>query len=91
MRTSLHRNSNDGMGKTVKQIILLSRIRDLTADGPQGLEAVPDGMDVGHSHKHHLTVWVVLYKQKQTTLTRVMQIYSALCIRMTALIFRIVT
>lgn len=46
--------------RKVKQIDLLSWIRDLTADGPQSLEAVPDGMDVGHSHEHHLAVGVVL-------------------------------
>lgn len=47
--------------RKVKQIDLLSWIGDLTADGPQSLEAVADGMDVGHSHKHHLAVGVVLY------------------------------
>lgn len=47
----------------VKRIDLLSWIGDLTADGPQSLEAVADGVDVGHSHKHHLTVGVVLYTQ----------------------------
>lgn len=44
----------------VKQIDSLSWIGDLTADGPQSLEAVPDGVDVCHSHKHHLAVGVVL-------------------------------
>lgn len=47
----------------VKRIDLLSWIGDLTADSPQSLEAVADGVDVGHSHKHHLTVGVVLYTQ----------------------------
>lgn len=47
----------------VKRIDLLSWIGNLTADGPQSLEAVADGVDVGHSHKHHLTVGVVLYTQ----------------------------
>lgn len=46
--------------RKVKQIDLLSRIWDLTADSPQSLEAVADGMDVGHSHKHYFTVGVVL-------------------------------
>lgn len=46
--------------RKVKRIDLLSRIRDLTADSPQSLEAVPYGVDVGHSHEHHLTVRVVL-------------------------------
>lgn len=42
------------------QTDLLSRIWDLTADGPESLEAVSDGMDVGHTHEHYLTVGVVL-------------------------------
>lgn len=46
--------------KKVKEIHLLSWIWDLTADCPQSLEAVPDGVDVGHSHKHDLTVGIVL-------------------------------
>lgn len=55
--------------RNVKQIDLLSWIRDLTADCSQSLEAVADGMDVGHSHKHHLTVGIVFYTgTNETTL-----------------------
>lgn len=57
------RGTNEGRAaqrEKVKRIDLLSWIRDLTADGPQSLEAVPDGVDVGHSHEHHLAVGVVL-------------------------------
>lgn len=52
--------------RKVSEIDLLSRIWDLTADGPQSLEAVPDGVDVSHSHEHDLTVGVVLYTQTNT-------------------------
>lgn len=50
----------------VRRINLLSWIWDLAADGPQGLEAVADGVDVGHAHEHHLTVGVVLCAQRHT-------------------------
>lgn len=50
----------------VRRIDLLSWIRDLAADGPQGLEAVADGVDVGHAHEHHLTVGVVLCARRYT-------------------------
>lgn len=38
---------------------LLAGIRHLATHSPEVLEAVPDGMDVGHSHEHDLTVGVV--------------------------------
>lgn len=38
---------------------LLGWIRHLSAKESQRLEALADGVDVGHSHKHHLTVGVV--------------------------------
>lgn len=50
----------------VRRINLLSWIWDLAADGPQGLEAVADGVDVGHAHEHHLTVGVVLCARRHT-------------------------
>lgn len=55
-----------GGREKVRWINLLSRIRDLAADGPQGLEAVADGVDVGHAHEHHLTVGVVLCARRHT-------------------------
>lgn len=39
---------------------LLAGVRHLTADSAQVLEAVPDGVDVGHAHEHDFTVWVIL-------------------------------
>lgn len=54
------RREREGEREKVRRIDLLSWIRDLAADGPQGLEAVTDGVDVGHAHEHHLTVGVVL-------------------------------
>lgn len=44
---------------------LLAGIRHLATHSPKVLEAVPDGMDVGHSHKHDLTVRVVLCRQER--------------------------
>lgn len=38
---------------------LLRWIGHLSAKETQRLEALADGVDVGHSHKHHLTVWIV--------------------------------
>lgn len=38
---------------------LLSWIGHLSAKESQRLEALADGVDVGHSHKHHLTVGIV--------------------------------
>lgn len=55
-----------GGREKVRRINLLSWIRDLAADGPQGLEAVADGVDVGHAHEHHLTVGVVLCARRHT-------------------------
>lgn len=55
-----HKRGQSCSERKVKQMDLLSWIRDLTADGPQSLEAVPNGVNVGHSHEHHLTVGVVL-------------------------------
>ena len=39
---------------------LLAGIRHLATHSTEVLEAVPDGVDVGHSHEHDLTVGVVL-------------------------------
>lgn len=44
---------------------LLAGIRHLAAHSPEVLEAIPDGMDVGHSHEHNLTVGVVLCRCKR--------------------------
>lgn len=44
---------------------LLGWIRHLCAEEAQRLETLADGMDVGHTHKHHLTVRVVLYRGEQ--------------------------
>lgn len=44
---------------------LLAGIWHLTTHGPEVLEAVPDGMDVGHSHKHDLTVRIVLCRPER--------------------------
>lgn len=60
------RRQSGAEGEKVRRINLLSWIRDLAADGPQGLEAVADGVNVGHAHEHHLTVGVVLWTQKHT-------------------------
>lgn len=35
------------------------------AEEAQRLETLADGMDVGHTHEHHLTVRVVLYRREQ--------------------------
>lgn len=43
---------------------LLGWIRHLRAQESQRLEALADGVDVGHSHKHHLTVGVVFCSSK---------------------------
>lgn len=45
------------------QVYILDRIRDLSAESSQTLEALADGVNVGHTHKHHLTVGIVLYKK----------------------------
>lgn len=44
---------------------LLGWIGHLGAEEAQRLETLADGMDVGHTHKHHLTVRVVLYRGEQ--------------------------
>lgn len=41
---------------------LLARIWHLTADCPQVLEAITDGMNVSHTHKHHFTVRIIFWK-----------------------------
>lgn len=56
----VHKPRQNLSERKVKEIDLLSWIGDLTADSPQSLEAVPDGVDVCHSHEHDLTVGVVL-------------------------------
>lgn len=56
----MHKPGQNLFERKVKGINLLSWIRDLTADSPQSLEAVADGVDVSHSHEHDLTVGVVL-------------------------------
>lgn len=45
---------------------LLAGIWHLATHSPEILEAIPDGVDVGHSHKHNLTVRVVLCRQEKT-------------------------
>lgn len=44
---------------------LLAGIGHLATHSAEVLEAVPDGMDVGHSHEHDLTVGVVLCTHKR--------------------------
>lgn len=44
---------------------LLGWIRHLSAKESQRLEALADGVDVGHSHKHHLTVGVVFCSSEE--------------------------
>lgn len=44
---------------------LLAGIGHLATHSAEGLEAVPDGMDVGHSHEHDLTAGVVLCIHKR--------------------------
>lgn len=43
---------------------LLGWIRHLGAKETQRLEALADGVDVGHSHKHHLTVGIVFCRRE---------------------------
>lgn len=38
----------------------LAGVWHLTADSTQILEAVPDGVDVGHAHEHNFTVGIIL-------------------------------
>lgn len=62
----------------------LDRIRDLSAESPQTLEALPDGVDVGHAHEHHLTVGIILYRKhrgclrERSAITCFLQLASAL-------------
>lgn len=44
---------------------VLAGVWHLATHGTQILEAVPDGMDVGHSHEHNLTVGVVLCRHER--------------------------
>lgn len=44
---------------------LLAGIWHLATHSPEVLEAVPDGMDVGHSHKHDLTVRIVFCRREE--------------------------
>lgn len=44
---------------------LLAGIWHLATHSPEVLEAIPDGMDVGHSHKHNLTVRIVFCRQER--------------------------
>lgn len=44
---------------------LLAGIWHLATHGPEVLEAIPDGMDVGHSHKHDLTVGIVFCRAER--------------------------
>lgn len=43
---------------------LLAGVWHLATHSTEVLEAVPDGMDVGHSHEHDLTVGVVLCRRE---------------------------
>lgn len=43
---------------------LLGWIGHLGAKKTQRLEALADGVDVGHSHKHHLTVGIVFCRRE---------------------------
>lgn len=43
---------------------LLGWIRHLGAKETQRLETLADGVDVGHSHKHHLTVGIVFCRRE---------------------------
>lgn len=45
---------------------LLGWIRHLSAEETQRLETLADGVDVGHAHKHHLTVGIVLWNRRKT-------------------------
>ena len=45
----------------------LGWVRHLGTERTQALEALPDGVDVGHAHEHHLTVGVILYSQTHMT------------------------
>lgn len=44
---------------------LLAGVWHLATHSTEVLEAVPDGMDVGHSHEHDLTVGVVLCRHER--------------------------
>lgn len=45
---------------------LLGWVRHLSAEETQRLETLADGVDVGHAHKHHLTVGIVLWNRRNT-------------------------
>lgn len=44
---------------------LLAGIWHLATHSPEVLEAIPDGVDVGHSHKQDLTVRIVFCRQER--------------------------
>lgn len=44
-------------------IHLLSWIWHLCAEQTQGLKALPDRMNVCHSHEHYFTVWIILCRE----------------------------
>lgn len=52
-------------GRSWNREHLLARVWHLATHGAEILEAVPDGMDVGHSHEHDLTVGVVLCRYER--------------------------
>lgn len=43
---------------------LLGRIRHLSAEETQRLEALADGVDVGHAHEHNFTVGIVVWSTR---------------------------
>ncbi len=49
---------------TLGSCYLLGWIWHLSAEETQRLETLADGVDVGHAHKHHLTVGIVLWKRR---------------------------
>ena len=48
---------------------LLGWIRHLSTEETQRLETLADRVDVGHSHKHHLTVGIVFCNRRKTVIT----------------------
>ena len=56
--------------KKKKMKNLLGWIRHLSAEETQGLETLADGVDVGHAHKHHLTVGIVLWSRRKTVVKK---------------------
>lgn len=53
----------EGMGYLREH--LLAGIWHLATHSPEVLEAIPDGVDVGHSHKQDLTVRIVFCRQEE--------------------------